>query len=127
MRKKLKVFSFRMRNAAQRFHDPLYDGIVSLGNHGVRHKSLGQLTPPTRTRMRSAVPSNFQGMYMGERVLRSWLTFFEVAKKFVKKGKAVDIVYMVLSQAFDKVPHGRQPWKIRSYGILWELAKWKQN
>ena len=43
------------------------------------------------------------------------------------KGRAVDVVYMDFSKAFDKVPHGRLVQKIKSHGIRGELARWIQN
>lgn len=47
----------------------------------------------------------------------------EVAKS-IDEGRVVDIVCMDISQAFDKVPHDRLAWKVRSQGIQGEPANW---
>ena len=43
------------------------------------------------------------------------------------EGRAVDVVYMDFSKAFDKVPHGRLVQKVKSHGIRGELARQIQN
>ena len=45
----------------------------------------------------------------------------------IDESRAVDVVYMDFSKAFDKVPHGRLVQKVRSHGIRGELARWIQN
>jgi len=48
-------------------------------------------------------------------------------RKMIVKGEAVNVVYMVFSKAFDKVPHGRLVQNVKLYGIRGELARWIQN
>ena len=45
----------------------------------------------------------------------------------IDEGRAVDVVYMDFSKAFDKVPHGRLVQKVKSHGIKGELDRWVQN
>ena len=45
----------------------------------------------------------------------------------MNRNKAVDVVYMDFSKAFDKVPHGRLVQKVKLHGIRGELARWIQN
>ena len=45
----------------------------------------------------------------------------------VDEGRAVDVVYMDFSKAFDKVPHGRLVQKVGSHGIKGEVARWVEN
>ncbi|MBB6707133.1 reverse transcriptase family protein [Proteus mirabilis] len=55
------------------------------------------------------------------------IEFFEEVTKRIDEGRAVDVIYMDFSKAFDKVPHGRLVSKVRSHGIQGELAIWIQN
>eukprot|EP00061_Rhincodon_typus_P016653 g44980.t1 len=61
---------------------------------------------------------------------RSCLTnlfeFFEEVTKVIDEGRAVDVVYVDFSKAFDKDPHGRLI-QIRMHGIHVDLAAWIQN
>ena len=50
--------------------------------------------------------------------------FFEEVTRKVDEGRAVDVVYMDFSKAFDKVPHGRLVRKIQSLGIHGEVVDW---
>eukprot|EP00061_Rhincodon_typus_P015058 g42523.t1 len=45
----------------------------------------------------------------------------------IDEGKAVDVVCMDLSKAFDMVPHGRLVQKVKSHGIRGELARCMRN
>ena len=51
---------------------------------------------------------------------------FEEVTKMIE-GRAVDVVYMDFSKAFDKVPHGTLVQKVKLHGIRGELARWIQN
>ena len=55
------------------------------------------------------------------------IEFFEEVTKMIDEGRAVDVVYMDFSKAFDKVPHGRLMQKVKSHEIRGELARWIQN
>eukprot|EP00061_Rhincodon_typus_P010730 g35247.t1 len=45
----------------------------------------------------------------------------------INEGRAVDVIYMDFSKAFDKVPHLRLIQKIKMHGIHGDLAAWIQN
>ncbi|XP_072335049.1 multiple inositol polyphosphate phosphatase 1b isoform X1 [Scyliorhinus torazame] len=67
------------------------------------------------------------GFVRGRSCLTSLIEFFEEVTKHVDEGKAVDVVYMDFSKAFDKVPHGRLMQKVRRHGIVVNLASWITN
>eukprot|EP00061_Rhincodon_typus_P012844 g38841.t1 len=45
----------------------------------------------------------------------------------IDEHRAVDVIHMDFSKVIDKAPHVRPVSKIRSHGILGELAIWIQN
>jgi len=59
--------------------------------------------------------------------LTNLIEFFEEVTRIIDQGRAVDVVYMDFSKAFDKVPHGRLIQKGKSYVIRGELVRWIQN
>ncbi|XP_072443501.1 RNA-directed DNA polymerase from mobile element jockey isoform X1 [Chiloscyllium punctatum] len=67
------------------------------------------------------------GFVMGRSCLTSLIEFFEEVTKHVDEGRAVDVVYMDFSKAFDNVPHGRFMQKVRRHGIVGNLASWIEN
>lgn len=58
-----------------------------------------------------------------------YLTNFIFLKQPIclKGAGASNVVYLVTSKTFGKVPNGRQLWKVRLHGIRGELANWIQN
>jgi len=67
------------------------------------------------------------GFMRGRSGLTSLIEFFEDVTKHIEEGRAVDVVYMDFSKAFDKVPHGRLIQKVRRHGVQGNLAVWIQN
>ena len=47
--------------------------------------------------------------------------------RMIDEGSAVDIVYLDLQKAFDKVPHDKLMKKVREIGIDGEIADWIEN
>ena len=47
--------------------------------------------------------------------------------KLVEEGKPVDVIYLDLQKAFDKVPHKRLITKLQGYGIGGRLLNWIEN
>ena len=45
------------------------------------------------------------GFVKGRSCLTNLIEFFEEVKKMIDEGRAVDVVYMDFSKAFDKIPH----------------------
>ena len=67
------------------------------------------------------------GFVKGRSCLTNLIEFFEEVTKCVDEGRAVDVIYMDFSKAFDKVPHGRLMKKVRMCGIEGKLADWIGN
>ena len=64
------------------------------------------------------------GFVKGRSCLTNLIEFFGEVTKMIDESRAVDVVYMDFSKAFDKVPHGRLVQKVKSHGIRGELARW---
>eukprot|EP00061_Rhincodon_typus_P010033 g34001.t1 len=47
--------------------------------------------------------------------------------RVIGEGRAMDVVYIDFTKAFDKVPHGRLIQEIKLHGIHGDLAIWIQN
>ena len=67
------------------------------------------------------------GFMPGRSCLTNLLEFFEEVTREIDEGKAVDVVYMDFSKAFDKVPHGRLVKKVQLLGINAGIARWIQQ
>ena len=66
--------------------------------------------------MNSLIKDSQHGFVSGRSCLMNLIEFFEQVTKQVDEGKAVDVVYIDFSKAFDKVPHGKLVHKIRGHG-----------
>ena len=75
----------------------------------------------------SMLKNTQHGFVKGRSCLTSLVEFFENVTKHIDEGKAVDVVYMDFSKAFDKVPHARLLEKVRGHGIQGAAALWIQN
>ena len=73
------------------------------------------------------IRSSQHGFVRGKSCLTNLIEFFEEVTRNVDEGKAVDVVYMDFSKAFDKVPHGRLVKKVQSLGIDAGVIKWIQQ
>ncbi|XP_069792574.1 uncharacterized protein, partial [Narcine bancroftii] len=71
--------------------------------------------------------SNQHDFVRGRSCLTNLIEFFEGVTKKVDEGKAVDVVYLDFSKAFDKVPHRRLGKKVEALGINEEVVKWIQQ
>jgi len=58
-----------------------------------------------------------QGFLKGRSCLTNLLTSFEDWTQAVYKGEAVDVIYLDISKAFDRVPHNRLIDKMGWYGL----------
>ena len=67
------------------------------------------------------------GFRCGRSCLTSLLHFMEIVAKQVNKGLPVDVVYLDLFKAFDKVPHNRLINQIKAYGIGSFVANWIES
>eukprot|EP00061_Rhincodon_typus_P011640 g36813.t1 len=66
------------------------------------------------------------GFVQGRSCLINLIEFFKVVTKVINEGRAVDVVYMDFSKAFDKGPYGMLIQKIKMLGIHDNFA-WIQN
>jgi len=55
------------------------------------------------------------------------LVFLEKISKQLDDGRAMDIIYLDFSKAFDKVPHQRLLNKMKSLGIKGNILRWTEN
>src|SRR6266516_122447 len=67
------------------------------------------------------------GFVKGKSCLTNLLVFQDSVYKKIDEGSAVDVIYLDLQKAFDKVPHAILMNKIREVGIVGELANWIEN
>ena len=55
------------------------------------------------------------------------MDFFHDMFSIYDKSRAVDILYLDIRKAFDKVPHKRLIAKVRSLGIIHEVGDWIED
>ena len=67
------------------------------------------------------------GFRRGRSCLTNLLTFLEKVTKAIDDGLSVDVVYLDLAKAFDKVPHERLIRKLTSHGIEGDVRRWLEN
>ena len=67
------------------------------------------------------------GFSKGMSCLSNLLVCHDSVVKMMDEGSAVDIVYLDLQKAFDKVPHDKLMKKVREIGIDGEIADWIEN
>ena len=81
----------------------------------------------THLELNNLISDRQHGFVRRRLCLTNLVEFFEEVIKMIDEGRAVDVVCMDFSKAFDKVPHGRLVQKVKSHGIKGELARWVQN
>jgi len=67
------------------------------------------------------------GFRVGRSCLSNLLTFLENATKAIDDRLCLDVIYLDLAKAFDKVPHKRLSYKLVSHGIEGEVLRWLTN
>ena len=60
-------------------------------------------------------------------MLSKYVKFLEDVTKWVDVGSPVDIIYLDLKKAFDKVPHQRLLFKLKAHGIGNVMINWMEN
>ena len=71
--------------------------------------------------------SSQHGFLKGKSCCTNLLEFFEHITKNFDEGKAMDIIYLDFSKAFDKVPYKQLLSKIKSFGIEGKLFNWLED
>ena len=67
------------------------------------------------------------GFCRGRSCLSNLLTFLEKATKAVDDGLSLDVIYLDLAKAFDKVAHERLLRKLVCHGIEGEVRQWLES
>lgn len=67
------------------------------------------------------------GFRKGRSSLSNLLTFLDRATRILDSGQCLDVIYLDLAKAFDKVPHERLRRKLKSHGIVGEVGRWIGN
>uniref|UniRef100_A0A8B9C5S2 Reverse transcriptase domain-containing protein n=1 Tax=Anser brachyrhynchus TaxID=132585 RepID=A0A8B9C5S2_9AVES len=63
----------------------------------------------------------------GRSCLTNLISFYDQVTRLVDEGKAVDVVYLDLSKAFDTVPHNILLKKLAARGLDWRTLHWVRN
>ena len=64
---------------------------------------------------------------MGRSCLTKLISFYDLVTRLVDEGKAVDVVYLDFSKAFDTVSHIILLRKLTVYGLDWCILCWVKN
>ena len=64
------------------------------------------------------------GFLKARSCLTKLLCFFEEITKWVDEGSPVDVIYLYFQKAFDKVPHQRLIFKLKSHGMGNSVINW---
>ena len=64
------------------------------------------------------------GFRKGRSCMTNLLLFLDKVTAAVDRGEGVDVVFLGLAKAFDKVPHQRLLTKIKAHGIDGKVAAW---
>ena len=67
------------------------------------------------------------GFRKGRSCRTNFLEYLETVTTFLDDGVSVDIIYLDLAKAFDKVPHARLLKRLEAHGIEGQYAKWIKN
>ena len=55
------------------------------------------------------------------------ISFYDKVTRWVDEGKAVDVVYLDFSKAFDTVSHSILLKKLAAHGLDWRMLHWVRN
>src|SRR5260221_1084505 len=70
------------------------------------------------------INSSQHGFTERKSCLTNLLEFLDSVTNYVDQGHPVDVIYLYLQKAFDKVPHERLLLKLKAHGITGEIAIW---
>ena len=84
-------------------------------------------TPFKQLREKKVVRSSQHGFIKGKSCLTNLVAFYDVITGWVDGGRAVDVVYLDFSKAFDTVSHNILVMKLRKCGIDEWTVRWIEN
>jgi len=67
------------------------------------------------------------GFMKGRSCLTNMISFYDQVTRLVDEGKAVDVVYLDFSKAFDTVPHSILLEKLAAHGLDGRNLRWIKN
>ena len=67
------------------------------------------------------------GFTKGRSCLTNLISFYDPVTRLVDEGKAVDVVYLDFSKAFDTVSHSILLQKLAVRGLDWNILGWVRN
>ena len=70
------------------------------------------------------INSSQHGFVKNRSCLTNLLEFLEYVCNYIDKGLPVDVIYLDLRKAFDKVPHKRLMVKVKAHGIGGKIWGW---
>jgi len=67
------------------------------------------------------------GFMKGRSCLTNLISFYDQVTHLGDEGKAVDVVYLDFSKAFDSVPHSILPKKLAAHGLDGCMLRWLKS
>jgi len=67
------------------------------------------------------------GFMKGRSCLTNLISFYDQVTRLVNEGKAVDVIYLDFSKAFDTVPHSILLEKLTAHGLDGYTLHWIKN
>uniref|UniRef100_A0A493SZD0 Reverse transcriptase domain-containing protein n=1 Tax=Anas platyrhynchos platyrhynchos TaxID=8840 RepID=A0A493SZD0_ANAPP len=74
-----------------------------------------------------AIRPSQHGFMKGRSCLTNLISFYDKVTRWVDEGKAVDVVYLDFSKAFDTVSHSILLKKLAALGLDWRTLRWVRN
>uniref|UniRef100_A0A493TP95 Reverse transcriptase domain-containing protein n=1 Tax=Anas platyrhynchos platyrhynchos TaxID=8840 RepID=A0A493TP95_ANAPP len=76
---------------------------------------------------KQAIRPSQHGFMEGRSCLTNLISFYNKVTRWVDEGKAVDVVYLDFSKAFDTVSHSILLKKLAALGLDWRTLRWVRN
>uniref|UniRef100_A0A8B9ZFV9 Reverse transcriptase domain-containing protein n=1 Tax=Anas platyrhynchos TaxID=8839 RepID=A0A8B9ZFV9_ANAPL len=76
---------------------------------------------------KQAIGPSQHGFMEGRSCLTNLISFYDKVTRWVDEGKAVDVVYLDFSKAFDTVSHSILLKKLAALGLDWRTLRWVRN
>jgi len=76
---------------------------------------------------KKVIRSSQRGFTKGKSCLTNLIAFYGAMTGWVDEGRAVDVVYLDFTKAFDTVSHNILLGKLRKYGLDEWLVGWTEN